>query len=563
MTDIDTRGSGYLRYLPPVLWEGQAGGSLGAVLRVFEKMLTGLPDDHRAGKTGGRVVRPGSIAEAVDRLPHLFDPWRTPERFLPWLASWVGLDLPPSWDEYQRRKAIAQITRVYADRGTAIGLARYLDLYTVGPIRPRIAVDDSAKVLFARLLPDQAAGVSALIRQGPFIRPDRTAAYRGLVTPQCIALSPSGDLLVGDGGMTGTAQPVKPGLWRITRSGGYADMAGAPPAPLPLGQAVPAGQQPFQPGRPVAVAVDARTAAWKVYLFDANGGLHRLTAPDLLATTLQPQPPLHAAAVSMAVSPTGQLLLLDPSGVTVVTGADTGTAPAVQPRRPLATPGPARSLLARADGDLVIGVARTFDPPSPAELVRVDRRSDPWGEHRLLAGLPAAANPLIAPVAIVEEDATRLLVLDLGLWPEPTINEPFRHDFAEHAAVYRVDIGVSPPTVTRVTEPGRLVYPQGMVLHEGTVYLCDPGEPHLTERRTWRAGTHEFGVLVHFAKSREPDVGRIPVQKMIMREIDRIVAEQKPATTLASVLPRPEQVSAPARSTAAPSGAAEHTGAER
>jgi len=31
------------------------------------------------------------ITAAVAGLPDLFDPWRTPEAFLPWLASWVAL----------------------------------------------------------------------------------------------------------------------------------------------------------------------------------------------------------------------------------------------------------------------------------------------------------------------------------------------------------------------------------------------------------------------------------------------------------------------------------------
>lgn len=541
-----TEASSYLRYLPPALWEEPhpvPALPLGAMLRIFEKILTGIEDDAPTHK-GKHPTRHDSIEAVIDRLHRLFDPWQTPAHFLPWLASWVGLELPPVWDEYQKRKAIAEITRIYPRRGPKEGLDRYLDLYTVAATRPRITVDDSAKVLFAHLLPDQAARVHALVTQGPFIREDKTAAHAGLVSPQCIALTPDGDLLVGDSGMAiEPPQPVKPGLWRITRAGRYADVTGAPPKPRPL------GQPGFTPGRPIALAVDERANPWSVYLLDANSKLHRLVSPGLnQATTVTTQPPLQISLpVAMALSRAGQLLILDQDrGVTVVAGLGTGT-PQALPRRVLTQVLEPRSLLVRSDGNLIIGDAREQNTaegaePTPADLILVDRRDNQnWVERRLLESLPAGANPLVAPVAIVEEDATHLLVVDIGLKPEPDANQPFRHDIAEPAAVFRVDLG-TPPSVARVTELGQFVYPKGLVLHDGTVYLCDPGESHFTTRRVWRALAHEFGVLVHFSKRREPVAGRAQLQKDIMRDIEEIVHSQKPAAALVSVIPRPEQI---------------------
>src|SRR6266496_4462918 len=133
-----TEKSSYLGYLPPILWEGDAP-LLGAMLRIFEKILTGIDDDQ--------VVQHGdhthtAIEMVIAQMYQLFDPWRTPPQFLDWLASWVDLQFPvvwdpqqrqyiPRWDEYQRRKAISQIVQIYHRRGLKEGLNQYLNLYTL------------------------------------------------------------------------------------------------------------------------------------------------------------------------------------------------------------------------------------------------------------------------------------------------------------------------------------------------------------------------------------------------------------------------------------------------
>src|SRR5262245_41628767 len=117
--------SSYLQFLPPVLWEKEAPEtdlSLGTLLCVFEKLLTGIDD--------GVPQASPPIETLIAQLPRLFDPWQTQSENLPWLASWVGLTIPDDWDDYRRRRAIGAMIGLYRERGSLRGLARLLDLYT-------------------------------------------------------------------------------------------------------------------------------------------------------------------------------------------------------------------------------------------------------------------------------------------------------------------------------------------------------------------------------------------------------------------------------------------------
>jgi len=138
--------SSYLTFLPPGLWEkDQREFSLGAMLRIFEKILSGIADNEVL--THGNHDH-DSIEEVIKRLHQLFNPWTAPAEqqdasrssFLDWLASWLGLEFSPLWDEYARRKITTQIAQIYLRRGLKIGLEKYLELYTVAATRPRIAI---------------------------------------------------------------------------------------------------------------------------------------------------------------------------------------------------------------------------------------------------------------------------------------------------------------------------------------------------------------------------------------------------------------------------------------
>jgi phage tail-like protein len=530
-----TAPSSYVRYLPRALWADEdpaAPFTTGGMLRIFEKLLTGI-DDDAVMVHGDHEHEP--VATVIDRLHRLFDPWRSPPDFLDWLASWVALEFSPMWDEYQRRKLLTEIVGFYAERGLKAGLDRYLDLYTVAATRPRITVDDSAKVLVGDPVPGRIAPLSTLVSQGPFIRADGTTAHEGLVRPLCIAAAPDGSLLVGDDGSPGTATAVRPGVWRISGGGAY-EFDGKPPIPRPLGPPnwVLAG--------PVALAVEPGSP-WRLYVLDgtplaAQTALYRLSAPQLdTATPLATVGQLGAVApVGMAMDPlaAGRLLVLDRGG------AGTGLPPRVlsvdvQASAPAPVTATALtgvtyplSLAVEANGDLLIGDGGAQTGTAAANLVRVDRsNAAAWVATTLLP----AANPLVAPTAIVRHDATRLLVLDAGLKPlYPAGASPFIRDVAEPAGVWWVEQAGATPALTPAVEPRRLVFPAGMALDGRTVHICDGGEPAAAgvPIRPWRMSQHEFGVLVHFSSQRPTTLMQ---RAGIVQSIRELVNAQKPAQT--------------------------------
>lgn len=69
------------------------------------------------------------LENKIARLPALFDPRATPKEFLPWLATWLGLDLDDRWDEQKQRQLIATAFERYGRRGTVAGLRESLQLF--------------------------------------------------------------------------------------------------------------------------------------------------------------------------------------------------------------------------------------------------------------------------------------------------------------------------------------------------------------------------------------------------------------------------------------------------
>ncbi|MFI0218842.1 phage tail protein [Streptomyces lydicus] len=510
--------SSYLDYLPPVL----RSPDLGCLLTVFEKLLSGIED--------GVTTRGTPVAMTIDTLPDLYDPARTPKQFLPWLAGWLGFELRSGWTTAQKRRVVAEIMRLHLLRGTSGGLAGLLDLAVPVPQRQRITLDAGAKVLFARPEPGGETRVHTLLSQGPYIRPapSRTLAYSGLVSPQCLAITPDGDLIVGDAG--GVGGKPKPGVWRITRTGAYADQTGAPPVPRPLGPAS------WDLNSPVAVAVDPTPPGWKLYVLDAQPTSLRLSRVASATPFQQETLQLHASVRTVvdiaAAFDAGHLFILNKKDKRVV---DIDLAALAAEPRTIALPGLTgpRSLTVAADGRLIIGDARA---EGPAELFRVDRAGG--APAPLLAAVPARDNPLLAPYAVVQEDTHVLLVLDVGLQPDQDPNFHYLHRALRPAALYRVDLRISPPRVTRATEQGGLVFPCGMVWHEGTVYLCDGGEPlHETglnaePRRNFRASANELGVIVHFARTGATTED----QRTALRSIADALDRERPASALTTRL---------------------------
>lgn len=70
-----------------------------------------------------------SIEARLDGFGYLLDPRSAPVALLDWIGSWVGLSLPKSASEAERRRLLRQAPRLYAERGTPEGLQKLLMLH--------------------------------------------------------------------------------------------------------------------------------------------------------------------------------------------------------------------------------------------------------------------------------------------------------------------------------------------------------------------------------------------------------------------------------------------------
>jgi phage tail-like protein len=565
--------SSYLAHLPPVLWRDDpapgvdtSDGSvsrlgLGAALRIFEKVATGLPDDvallHVDPADPPQVHEYPALTAEVADLHRLFDPWTTPAAFLPWLATWVALEFPtlqglPLWEEYQRRKVTAEIAQIYRLRGRRAGLNQYLDLYSVGQARPRVSVDDGACLLSVIPRPGDLCDVTALVTQGPVVI-DNVVRSEGLTRPWCVAAGADGGLFVGDIGLPEGAPVTLPSrVWHLDGAGHY-EVAGTPPRPAPLApntanlrDIVGVAVRPARDAAPETAHVLTRTG----HLF-AIPAPFRGVAATLVTTLSVAGTPVWMVALTVDPA-TGDLIVLDRGGRPPQAAAPTVIT--VQPnpltvtRTRLTTVIEPLSLAVVSNGNLLIGDGGDQEPTGEegfaGNLRRVNRRTNPWTETRLL---PLArsdptdhriVNPMVAPAGLARTRDGTLYVLDVGLKPfAPSATNPFICPVAEHAAIYAVDLTASPPVVVQTTGPGQFVYPTGMVAVGDRLVVSDPGQPEVSgvEPYWGRVRPFEFDVSIHFTESRLPpeqDGARKRVLDQAVGNISSIVSEQKPAHTL-------------------------------
>lgn len=78
----------------------------------------------------------GAVEENIDALPQLLSPRFVPSSQLPWLAAWLGLDLPRIATDTEQRSLIENAVKLWARRGTPTGLADLVEIYT--GVRPSI-----------------------------------------------------------------------------------------------------------------------------------------------------------------------------------------------------------------------------------------------------------------------------------------------------------------------------------------------------------------------------------------------------------------------------------------
>lgn len=74
------------------------------------------------------------VLSTLDNLDSYLDPRLAPEDFLTWLGAWVGVAIDPAWPVERRRAVISAASRLHRQRGTAAGLAGYLELVTGGEV---------------------------------------------------------------------------------------------------------------------------------------------------------------------------------------------------------------------------------------------------------------------------------------------------------------------------------------------------------------------------------------------------------------------------------------------
>lgn len=147
-SDIPAISSRLMEYLPSVYQEGDATGHvLDHFLLAFETILLGREKEasrKEKGRKSGKereeqTPRIEGLEQKIARLHELFNPKETLEDFLPWLASWVALDLRADLPLHRRRDLLANIVPLYQIRGTKKYMEELLKLH----LDAVVAVDDS------------------------------------------------------------------------------------------------------------------------------------------------------------------------------------------------------------------------------------------------------------------------------------------------------------------------------------------------------------------------------------------------------------------------------------
>ncbi|MBC8161187.1 MAG: phage tail protein I, partial [Roseiflexaceae bacterium] len=86
------------------------------------------------------------LEQRQDFIDMYFDPYTTPAEFLPWLASWIDLDLNTHWPEARQRQLLAEATELYRWRGTRYELTRIIEICT--GLTPEILEDPAQPFIF-------------------------------------------------------------------------------------------------------------------------------------------------------------------------------------------------------------------------------------------------------------------------------------------------------------------------------------------------------------------------------------------------------------------------------
>lgn len=477
------------------------------------------------------------LESTIDHLYELFSPWRTRSDFLPWLASWLALPLHPEWDEYQKRKLIAEIVDVYQHRGLKTGLHTYLDIWAVSPAQPRIAIDDGDAVF--RWHPDDPTELHSIAHSNTIATSG--GALTMLLHPTAIAIDGMNALIVADEGDMSLTIPRPPAIWRMSSWGETEfNVTGGMPAPTPIHSGAPLE-------RPAAIVVDSLDRFAVVDIGTVTGaasvdsGIFRFDPPGYALTTVidQTTAPTFPAIrpVDMIINSAGDFVVLDrgnhplgspPAGAAVpklVIVSEGPLSVATQALLTITEP----TAMVEIGGRFIIADAQDQAGAVPADLIEVDPANG-FAETSLLSMIPAADNPLIFPTGLAQESPTSILVCDMGVrWgfiPPGSSNR----SMAEPAALYRIDLSTGVPTITRLASGKQMVQPTKICRdRRGGAVISDRGETQNTApQRSWRAGANELGVVVLFSQQRPTTNDE---RNLIRRGITSVINEQKPGHT--------------------------------
>ena len=115
----------------------------------MRRLVPGLVSPHPLGPTLPAIYHDDDFAQrflgalddvlapifsTLDNFATYLDPGLTPDDFLDWLATWVGIGLDDTWDEARRREIVARAVELYRMRGTAAGLAAQVGIQTGGEV---------------------------------------------------------------------------------------------------------------------------------------------------------------------------------------------------------------------------------------------------------------------------------------------------------------------------------------------------------------------------------------------------------------------------------------------
>lgn len=530
MTNI----SSYVDYLPPFLWSKETDSSqfLGRILRIYEKILTGIPDENSIVHS---THEHDNFENTIDELAKLFNPWNTNKDYLPWLSSWVALTLPKDFTEYQSRKIISEIVSIYQERGLKKGLHAYLDIY-ITEAKPRIVIDDGDAILRVTFLDTGTAVLHTVAHSSEVLE------HPILIHPSAIAVDKENNYIVaeGDSNLSSPSELSKymrPKLWKVS-SNGEVEYKSINKIPVP--QSVHEGEPLV---KPIAVVVDKknRISVLDVGKFpkgiSSNSAIYRF---DPTITKIIAQPAIYP--VDMILDSSENFVVLDrgiyPIGenpgsqeknngqkIIVVSEGSSPNDPRIEEVIDLKEIVEPTALAMNSEGDFIVADSKDQNKSDPADLIIVDHIDR--SETSLLDMLPDGKNPLIFPTGLAFETPHSLLVCDSGLrWGSGEEEENYRI-IAEPAAIYRIDLSQpAQPTVTRVTSDRKLINPTKMIIdRKGKLIITDKGEFNETPPREWRAKANEFGISVFFSQQRptsDEDRNRI------RRGIENVINEQKP-----------------------------------